>query len=103
MNEAKQVFKQYIDSFQFAPLAIPVISNVYAEPYHQERLKDTLSEQMDNTVKWTDSIRFLMGRGEMEFEEIGPGTVLTGLIHRIKNEAEPLTYIPKKTPRSVRI
>ncbi|MEH7625552.1 ACP S-malonyltransferase [Bacillus subtilis] len=98
MNEAKQVFKQYIDSFQFAPLAIPVISNVYAEPYHQDRLKDTLSEQMDNTVKWTDSIRFLMGRGEMEFEEIGPGTVLTGLIHRIKNEAEPLTYIPKKNP-----
>ncbi|MBR0019612.1 MULTISPECIES: ACP S-malonyltransferase [Bacillus] len=98
MNEAKQVFKQYIDSFQFAPLAIPVISNVYAEPYHQDRLKDTLSEQMDNTVKWTDSIRFLMGRGEMEFAEIGPGTVLTGLIHRIKNEAEPLTYIPKKNP-----
>ncbi|MGG1243009.1 ACP S-malonyltransferase [Bacillus cabrialesii] len=97
MNKAKQEFKQFIDSFLFAPLAIPVISNVYAEPYHQDRLKETLSEQMDSTVKWTDSIRFLMGRGEMEFEEIGPGTVLTGLIHRIKNEAEPLTYIPKKT------
>lgn len=96
MKQAKQEFKQFIDSFQFAPLAIPVISNVYAEPYHQDRLKETLSEQMDRTVKWTDSIRFLMGRGEMEFEEIGPGTVLTGLIHRIKNEAEPLTHAPEK-------
>lgn len=96
MKQAKQEFKQFIDSFQFAPLTIPVISNVYAEPYHQDRLKETLSEQMDSTVKWTDSIRFLMGRGEMEFEEIGPGTVLTGLIHRIKNEAEPLTHAPEK-------
>lgn len=96
MNEAKQEFKQFIDSFHFRPLAIPVISNVYAEPYRQDRLKETLSEQMDSTVKWTGSIRFLMGRGEMEFEEIGPGTVLTGLIHRIKNEAEPLTHAPEK-------
>lgn len=96
MNKAKQEFKQFIDSFHFAPLAIPVISNAYAEPYHQDRLKETLSEQMDSTVKWTDSIRFLMGRGEMEFEEIGPGTVLTGLIHRIKNEAEPLPHTPEK-------
>ncbi|MCY8867584.1 ACP S-malonyltransferase [Bacillus inaquosorum] len=96
MNEAKQEFKQFIDSFHFEPLAIPVISNVYAEPYHQDRLKETLSEQMDSTVKWTDSIRFLMGRGEMEFEEIGPGTVLTSLIHRIKNESEPLTHAPEK-------
>ncbi|KFI01617.1 ACP S-malonyltransferase [Bacillus spizizenii] len=96
MNEAKQEFKQFIDSFHFGSLAIPVISNVYAEPYRQDRLKETLSEQMDSTVKWTDSIRFLMGRGEMEFEEIGPGTVLTGLIHRIKNEAEPLTHAPEK-------
>ncbi|MDU0153602.1 ACP S-malonyltransferase [Bacillus cabrialesii] len=96
MNKAKQEFKQFIDSFLFAPLTIPVISNVYAKPYHQDRLKETLSEQMDSTVKWTDSIRFLMGRGEMEFEEIGPGTVLTGLIHRIKNEAEPLPHTPEK-------
>ncbi|MFB0636030.1 ACP S-malonyltransferase [Bacillus rugosus] len=96
MKQAKQEFKQFIDSFHFSPLTIPVISNVYAEPYHQDRLKETLSEQMDSTVKWTDSIRFLMGRGEMEFEEIGPGTVLTGLIHRIKNEAEPLTHAPEK-------
>ncbi|MFT0802668.1 ACP S-malonyltransferase [Bacillus swezeyi] len=90
MNEAKQEFKQFIDTFHFQPLSIPVISNVYAEPYHHMRLKETLSEQMNSTVKWTDSIRFLMGRGDMDFEEIGPGKVLTGLIQRIKNEAEPL-------------
>lgn len=84
MDEAKQEFKQFIETFHFAPLSFPVISNVYAEPYQQERLKETLSQQMNSTVRWTDSIRFLMGRGAMEFEEVGPGKVLTGLITRIK-------------------
>ncbi|WP_434813232.1 ACP S-malonyltransferase [Bacillus halotolerans] len=100
MNEAKQEFKQLIETFHFAPLSFPVISNVYAEPYQQERLKETLSQQMNSTVRWTDSIRFLMGRGAMEFEEVGPGKVLTGLITRIKNEAEPLTHHADTTEKN---
>ncbi|MBL4976546.1 ACP S-malonyltransferase [Bacillus halotolerans] len=100
MNEAKQEFKQFIETFHFSPLSFPVISNVYAEPYQQERLKDTLSQQMNSTVRWTDSIRFLMGRGAMEFEEVGPGKVLTGLITRIKNEAEPLTHHADSTEKN---
>ncbi|MBV7320551.1 ACP S-malonyltransferase [Bacillus halotolerans] len=101
MDEAKQEFKQFIETFHFAPLSFPVISNVYAEPYQQERLKETLSQQMNSTVRWTDSIRFLMGRGAMEFEEVGPGKVLTGLITRIKNEAEPLTHHADSTEKNV--
>lgn len=100
MNEAKQEFKQFIETFHFAPLSFPVISNVYAEPYQQERLKETLSQQMNSTVRWTDSIRFLMGRGAMEFEEVGPGKVLTGLITRIKNEAEPLIHHADSTEKN---
>lgn len=100
MNEAKQEFKQFIETFHFAPLSFPVISNVYAEPYQQERLKETLSQQMNSTVRWTDSIRYLMGRGAMEFEEVGPGKVLTGLITRIKNEAEPLTHHADSTEKN---
>ncbi|MCY8472938.1 ACP S-malonyltransferase [Bacillus halotolerans] len=101
MNEAKQEFKQFIETFHFAPLSFPVISNVYAEPYQQERLKETLSQQMNSTVRWTDSIRYLMGRGAMEFEEVGPGKVLTGLITRIKNEEEPLTHHADSTEKNV--
>ncbi|WP_339192535.1 ACP S-malonyltransferase [Bacillus sp. FSL K6-1003] len=101
MDEAKQEFKQFIETFHFAPLSFPVISNVYGEPYQQERLKETLSQQMNSTVRWTDSIRYLMGRGAMEFEEVGPGKVLTGLITRIKNEEEPLTHHADSTEKNV--
>ncbi|MEC1260130.1 ACP S-malonyltransferase [Bacillus swezeyi] len=90
MNQAKQEFEQFLQSFHFSPLSIPVISNVFARPYTNESIKTTLSDQINQSVKWTESIRFLMGKGQMEFEEIGPGHVLTGLIHRIKKDAEPM-------------
>ncbi|TCS93641.1 polyketide biosynthesis malonyl-CoA-[acyl-carrier-protein] transacylase [Hazenella coriacea] len=84
MSAAKLEFEQFINGFQFNSLSIPVISNVYARPYEQEKINTTLTEQINKAVQWSESIRFLMGRGEMKFEEIGPGTVLTGLIRRIK-------------------
>ncbi|MFT0802670.1 ACP S-malonyltransferase [Bacillus swezeyi] len=90
MNQAKQEFEQFLQSFHFSPLSIPVISNVFARPYTNESIKTTLSDQINQSVKWTESIRFLIGKGQMEFEEIGPGHVLTGLIHRIKKDAEPI-------------
>ncbi|MGV3270324.1 ACP S-malonyltransferase [Bacillus sp. CIS52] len=91
MLEAKEEFSRFIESFHFKPLSIPVISNVTARPYEQRELKETLAAQITGSVNWTDSIRFLMGRKNMNFEEIGPGKVLTGLIQRITAEAKPIT------------
>ncbi len=91
MLEAKEEFSRFIETFHFKPLSIPVISNVTARPYEQTELKKTLTGQITGSVNWTDSIRFLMGRKNMIFEEIGPGKVLTGLIQRITAEAEPIT------------
>lgn len=58
MDEAKREFEQFVDTFHFNPLSFPVISNVYAQPYIEEKLKETLSQQMNSTVKWNESIRF---------------------------------------------
>ncbi|MEC1622906.1 ACP S-malonyltransferase [Bacillus mojavensis] len=91
MNDAKQEFEQFLDTLHFAPLSIPVISNVYARPYSSELIKPTLADQINHSVNWTESIRFLMEKGQMEFEEIGPGNVLTGLIRRIETDGEPMT------------
>ncbi|MBU5264943.1 ACP S-malonyltransferase [Bacillus atrophaeus] len=91
MSKAKQEFEQFLDTFHFSSLSIPVISNVFARPYKQEQIKLTLADQIDHSVKWTESVHYLIGKGQMEFEEIGPGHVLTGLIHRIKKDGEPLS------------
>ncbi|MFP7318952.1 ACP S-malonyltransferase [Bacillus spizizenii] len=90
MNKAKEEFEQFLQTFHFSPLSIPVISNVYAKPYTYELMKQTLADQINHSVKWTESISYLMKKGQLEFEEIGPGNVLTGLIHRIKKDAEPM-------------
>ena len=97
MREAKQEFEKVLQLTKFNPLTIPVISNVHARPYQPAGLKQTLADQINHSVKWTESIRYLMGIKEMEFEEIGPGKVLTGLIQRIKKEAEPLVVFQEES------
>lgn len=90
MEAARKEFEIFLQDFTFSDLHIPVISNVHARPYKSSAIKQNLIAQITHPVKWTESIRYLMGLGEMEFEEIGTGKVLTGLVRRIKKEAEPL-------------
>lgn len=90
MEDAKKEFETFIADYEFSTLTTPVISNVMARPYKEADVKLNLVKQITSPVKWTESIRYLMGLGEMEFEEIGTGRVLTGLIQRIKREATPL-------------
>jgi malonyl CoA-acyl carrier protein transacylase len=90
MEEARREFEVFINNFEFSQLEIPIISNVHARPYKQSEVKQNLIEQITHPVKWTESIRYLMGLGAMEFVEIGSGNVLTGLIRRIKNDVAAL-------------
>lgn len=90
MSDARKQFEEFLDSFTFSELMVPVISNVHARPCKQEDIKKNLVEQITHPVKWTESIRYLMGKGEMTFEEIGPGNVLTRLIRTIQKETTPL-------------
>lgn len=85
MNDAKSLFEEYIQEFSFGDLQIPVISNVHAGPYQQDQIKHCLSDQINHSVKWTQSMQYLLKQGEMEFEELGVGKVLTKLIQQIQS------------------
>ncbi|MBZ9609911.1 ACP S-malonyltransferase [Clostridium estertheticum] len=91
MEEAKNKFANYTNNFKFLKMQIPVISNVYAKPYDQEQLVDTLVNQIVSPVRWTESIHYLLDRGITEIIQVGPGDVITGLIRTIKRE-----YVPKE-------
>ncbi|MFI2859292.1 ACP S-malonyltransferase [Paenibacillus sp. JSM ZJ436] len=87
MQGAKEEFEEYLKEFTFAELAIPVVSNVTAKPYDPKDVIPHLANQLRSSVRWTDSIRYLVSQGDMVFEELGPGNVLTKLIDKIKGEA----------------
>ncbi len=91
MRPIQEEFERFLKGFQFSELQIPVISNVTAQPYRQSEIVANLSAQITHSVKWVDSIRYLMeqGRVPMRFEEIGPGDVLTKLINKIQHETTP--------------
>lgn len=87
MRSFQQQFSSFLNEFQFVPPNLPVIANNTVKPYPptENEIKKNLAEQITSPVRWTESIEYLLQQGETEFVEIGPGTVLTMLIRRIKN------------------
>lgn len=89
MQEAADRFKAVLEKVAFAPLKIPVISNVTALPSTHHEIGRLLVDQMTHSVKWTESIGFLIDQGVEEFIEIGPGEVLAGLVGKIRQAISP--------------
>lgn len=98
MRAAQAEFAEFLRSCSFATPAIAVIANVTARPYQPDRLAQTLAEQIASPVQWVDSIRYLIGRGELEFKEIG-ASVLSKMVNEIKAKETPiLDAAPSVTP-----
>ena len=90
MERPKQEFAAYLSEFNYGEAKIPVISNISARPYAAAEIQHNLIEQITGSVRWVESICYLMSLGKVEFEEVGPGTVLTKLVKKIESEAVPL-------------
>ncbi len=84
MQPSQEEFANFLEGFTFGSPSIPVISNVEARPYRLEEVKSNLSKQITSSVRWVETIRLLLEIPEVEFEEVGPGRVLTGLLKQIK-------------------
>jgi len=70
-------------------LQTPVVSNVDAKPNtSKDRVKGLLVKQMDNPVRWEESIKYIISQGINNMIEVGPGKVLSGLIKRISKEVK---------------
>jgi trans-AT polyketide synthase/acyltransferase/oxidoreductase domain-containing protein len=84
MTPARDEFNEYLNQFSFKAPEITVIANISAAPYTEDNVKANLADQINHSVRWTETIQYLLKQGEEEFIEVGPGAVLTGLIARIK-------------------
>ena len=83
MKDPQDEFNEFIRDFSFDQPEIPVISNYKALPY-TDNVVENLVQQISNPVRWTESVQYLLRQDQPEFEEIGPGAVLTGLINQIR-------------------
>ncbi|MBP1965598.1 ACP S-malonyltransferase [Paenibacillus aceris] len=84
MKPAGDKLAPLLANVSFNAARIPVIANVSAEPLTDpEEIRQSLIKQVSAPVLWEDSIKWLLARGVNTFYEIGPGTVLAGLIKKI--------------------
>lgn len=87
MEPARLELARAIDATDFHAPACPVYQNVTALPSTDPGLiKENLLRQLTSPVRWTPTVRNMVADGADYFLEIGPGTVLQGLVRRIAPE-----------------
>ena len=89
MNKATAIMKKEIEKIKFEDSDKKLISNVTAEEIpNKEELKKLLIEQIENRVRWRESIINMTNKGVDHFIEMGPGKVLSGLVKRINSNVK---------------
>ena len=75
----------------------PVVANVDAEPkLDGASAIEALVRQVSSAVRWQDVVRRLASEGVRTYVEVGPGTVLAGLVRKIDREAQALSVEDEK-------
>ena len=72
----------------WADLTVPLINNAEARAITKAtEIQASLVRQLPSSVLWEDSVKVMAAMGVKIFIEVGPGTVLAGLIRRIVPDA----------------
>lgn len=83
MEPAARRLEPELAGVEFSAPAVPVITNVDARPVTDgSGAREALVRQVTGTVRWAESLRRLASEGVEVFVEVGPGTVLAGLVRR---------------------
>lgn len=85
LTEAAKEFETYLNTFTFKTPAIPVYANLTGRPYEGDstQMAHTLAMQMCSPVRFTQTIANMKENGIEQYDEVGPGKVLTGLVAKI--------------------
>ena len=81
MHSAAEKLKGDLENMTFAAPRIPLYANRTAQPYGDA--VQLLSEQVENPVRWEQTVRAMIADGVDTFVECGAGKTLSGLIARI--------------------
>ena len=89
MNNATKIMTEELNKLNFKNGQNKLISNVTAnEIKDPDELKKLLIKQIENRVRWRESVINMIKNGVNHFIEIGPGKVLSGLVKRISRDVK---------------
>ncbi len=89
MEPARIELAQAINETAFNAPICPVYQNVNAQPVTDpELIKASLIAQLTSPVRWTQIMLNMIGDGATKFVEVGPGTVLQGLVKKVDRNIE---------------
>ncbi len=84
MEPAREELAQAIENTHFNAPICPVYQNVNAQPETDPAtIKQNLIDQLTSPVRWTQTVKNMLADGANDFTEVGPGTVLQGLIKKV--------------------
>ncbi len=89
MNKATKIMSEELNKLSFKNGQNKLISNVTAnEIKDPDELKNLLIKQIENRVRWRESVINMIENNVDHFIEIGPGKVLSGLVKRINRDVK---------------
>jgi [acyl-carrier-protein] S-malonyltransferase len=101
MQQAADRLAEDLVAVQWADLKVPLVNNAEARAIDRaSEIRPSLIRQLPSPVLWEDTVRTMKQLGVATFIEVGPGTVLTGLIKRIVPDA---TLLNVNDPKSLEL
>ena len=91
MEPAREKLAQAIEATPFSAPCCPIYQNVSALPTVDPAvIRENLLKQLTSPVRWTRTVENMLQDGATRFVELGPGTVLQGLVKRIAGADAPI-------------
>ena len=104
MSKATEIMKEELNNIKFKKGINTLISNITAdEIFNKDELKDLLIKQIENRVRWRESIINMIDKGVDQFIELGPGKVLSGLVKRINKEVKVVSINNEEDIKNIEI
>jgi len=92
MAPAAEAFGAAVAEVDFAPLTAPVVTNHDATAHFARRgWPERLAPHLVRPVRWRETVDGLVALGARRLVELGPGTTLTALARRCRDDVEPLS------------
>ena len=89
MKKAAENMEDKIKNTNFSKPKPSIISNVTAkEETDVNKIKPLLVDQITSKVRWRESVEYMIKQGVVDFLEIGPGKVLSGLVKKMNKDVK---------------